>query len=346
MKKRLPFLLIIVVVLVIAFYFFYLKQGKKDDAVSASGIVEGIEVNIAPKIPGMISDICCNEGDIIEKGQVIVRLQSDDLKASVEQAVASVERAKAEVKVAEANVEAAKANIQNAEAEIKSSAADVERAQVRLEEAERELNRADSLLKEEIIAKELYDRRLSAYDSAVAELKSSKARLDASYSKKDATAAQSNTFISHLNSSKARLKESMANLSFSKARLNDTIISSPITGTLVYKAFEKGEIVSPGTTILTIVDTNNLYARIDVEETSIGLITLDGKAIVRAEGIPDKAFEGIVSEIGRHAEFATQRDVVRGRQDIKTFRVKIKLPEHGGLLKPGMTVLVEIPKKS
>jgi len=58
-----------------------------------------------------------------------------------------------------------------------------------------------------------------------------------------------------------------------------------------------------------------------------------------------KAFRGKVSEIGRYAEFATQRDVTRGRQDIKTFRVKIKIDDKEGILKPGMTVSVEIPKK-
>jgi hypothetical protein len=56
-------------------------------------------------------------------------------------------------------------------------------------------------------------------------------------------------------------------------------------------------------------------------------------------------FKGKVSELGRYAEFATQRDVTRGRQDIKTFRVKINIEDSAGLLKPGMTVEVEIPQK-
>jgi HlyD family secretion protein len=76
------------------------------------------------------------------------------------------------------------------------------------------------------------------------------------------------------------------------------------------------------------------------------LVALDSEAFIRAEGIPGKVFKGKVSEIGRYAEFATQRDVTRGRQDIKTFRVKVKVTDTGGVLKPGMTVEVEIPKKA
>jgi hypothetical protein len=51
-------------------------------------------------------------------------------------------------------------------------------------------------------------------------------------------------------------------------------------------------------------------------------------------------FKGTVSEMGRYAEFATQKDVSKGRQDIKTFKIKITVPDSGGFLKPGMTVQV------
>lgn len=63
------------------------------------------------------------------------------------------------------------------------------------------------------------------------------------------------------------------------------------------------------------------------------------------DGLPGRKFQGRVSEIGRYAEFATQRDVVRGREDIKTFRVKVRVDDPGGFLKPGMTVEVMISKQ-
>jgi multidrug resistance efflux pump len=345
MKKRLIIPGIILLTALAILVLFYTRKEKRSEIIQTTGNVEGVEVNLSAKVSGRISEICCNEGDKIKEGQTAIKLESDDLRASVEQAKAGVERAKAEVKVVESAIENSKANIQSAEAEIKSSEADQEKARAEMEEAKRKLDRANALYKEELISKESFEITTTNYDTSVATYMSSKARLTASYSKKDAAIAQLNTSRSELNSAKARLKESEANLSYNMSRYDDTTIITPISGTVVFKAMEKGETVSPGMTILTIVDMENLYVRADIEETLIGAVVLNSGAIIRAEGISDRVFKGKVSEIGRYAEFATQRDVTRGRQDIKTFRVKISIEDSAGLLKPGMTVEVEIPKK-
>jgi HlyD family secretion protein len=346
MKKRVIIFGLILLIAVTILVVFFARKGKKAENIQTTGIVEGIEVNLSPKVSGRISEICCDEGERVEKGQIVIKLESDDLRASVEQARAGVDKSKADVRVSESAIENAKANIQNAEAEIKSSEADVEKARAVMDDAKKKLDRATALYKEELISTDYYEIATTNYDTSVATYMASKARLAASHSKRDAAIAQVNSSISERNSAKARLKESEANLSYHMSKLNDAVIITPVSGTVIFRALEKGETVSPGTTILTIVDMDNLYIRVDVEETLIGSVAFDSKAIIRAEGIPDKVFKGKVSEIGRYAEFATQRDVTRGRQDIKTFRVKIKVTDTGGVLKPGMTVEVEIPKKA
>jgi HlyD family secretion protein len=314
--------------------------------IQTTGIVEGIEVNLSSKVSGRISEICCNEGDKVEKSRVVIKLESDDLLASVEQARAGVEQAKAAVMVAGSAIENAKAGIQNAEAEIKTSEAEIEKARAVMDEAKKKLERATSLYKEQLISTDSFEAATTNYDTSAATYMSSKAKLSASYAKRDAAIAQLNSSTSQLSSVKANLKVSEANLSYHISKLSDTIITTPVAGTVIFKALEKGETVSPGMTVVTVVDTDNLYARVDVEETLIGSVTLDSEAFIRAEGIPDKVFKGKVSEIGRYAEFATQRDITRGRQDIKTFRIKVRITDSQGLLKPGMTVEVEIPKKA
>ncbi|MBI5025787.1 MAG: HlyD family secretion protein [Nitrospirae bacterium] len=345
MKQRLIISAIILLIAVILFFVFYYQKDKRDETIRTAGIIEGLEVNLSSKVSGRISEICCNEGDKAEEGQIVIKLESEDLRAAVEQAMAGVERSKADVTASEAAIKNARANIRSAEAEIKSGEAEKEKARVQMEEAKRKMDRANALYKEELISKEAFEMATTNYDTSVATYNSSEAKLATAYSKRDAAVAQLNTAISQLASVKARLKESQANLSFHRSRLNDTIIMSPISGVVTFRALEEGEIVGPGVTILTIVDMDNLYVRADIEEALIGGVVLNSEAIIRVEGIPDKVFKGKVSEIGRYAEFATQRDVTRGRQDIKTFRVKIRLDETGGILKPGMTVEVEIPKK-
>ncbi|MEK7851937.1 MAG: efflux RND transporter periplasmic adaptor subunit, partial [Deltaproteobacteria bacterium] len=93
------------------------------------------------------------------------------------------------------------------------------------------------------------------------------------------------------------------------------------------------------------VDLEDLWVRADIEETLIGRVRVGEEAVISIDGMPGISFKGTVAEIGREADFATQRDVTRGRQDIKTFGVKIKTTDKTGALKPGMTVMVNIPRK-
>jgi HlyD family secretion protein len=346
MKKKVIILALVGLAAIAVLMVFYFQKGKRTDIIQTTGIVDGIEVNLSSKVSGRISEICCKEGDRVEKGQVVIKLESDDLKASVEQARAGVEQAKAAVMVAGSSIENAKAGVQNAEAEIRTSEADVEKARAVMDEAKSKLDRATALYKEELISTDSFEIAKTNYDTSVASSMASKAKLSASYAKRDAAVSQINSSVSQLNSAKANLKVSGANLSYHLSKLSDTIITTPVSGTVIFKAMEEGETVSPGLTVMTIVDTDNLYVRVDVEETLIGLVALGSEAFITAEGIHNKVFKGRVSEIGRYAEFATQRDVTRGRQDIKTFRIKIRVADSQGVLKPGMTVEVKIPKKA
>ena len=285
------------------------------------------------------------EGDEVTEGETIVELENDELKALFEQARAGVEKARADVSVSESAIEESKANIKGAEADIKNAEADVNKAQVQLEEAKRELTRQNKLYEQNFIPRQSLDIALTNVDTAVAIVKSSEAKLKAAFSKKEASLAQLKTTERQYHSALASLQQAEASLSFSKTRLEETIIKSPMSGTIVYKALEKGEIVSPGITILTIVDLNNLYVRVDIDESMVENIGLHSKAVIRTTGVLDRTVNGEVNKIGTYAEFATQKDLTRGRQDIKTFKVEISVDNSEGILKPGMTVNVEIFRK-
>jgi HlyD family secretion protein len=345
MKRRFILFALVVLIAAIVAIVLLLKRGQKSESIRTTGIVEGIEVNISTTVSGRILKEYCKEGDAAKEGDTLLEIESDDIRASVEQTVAGLEKAEADVRVAESAVEGSKANIKSAEADIQNAEAERESAQAQMEEAKREMERLSGLYKQGIIAKQSLDIAVTSHDRAAANYKASKAKVAAAHSKKDAAAAELKTAERRLTSAKAGFKQSTANLSFSRAKLAETIIKSPISGTVVFKALEKGETVSPGTTILTIIDLQNLYVRVDVEETLIGFITLNSEVKIRTEGSPENIFRGRVSEIGRYADFATQKDMTRGRQDIRTFKVKIVLEEQGRILKPGMTVEVEISKE-
>jgi HlyD family secretion protein len=337
---------LLILLLIFAAVFLYNSLTRRPMAtLRATGIIDGVEVNLSPKVAGRISWVCCREGDTVAAGQTAATLDSADLKASVEEATAGVERAKAEIRTAEAAIENAQSNAASAEADTKSAAADMERARAQMEESRREADRAKELFKKEYISREARDQLVSAYEANAASFDSSKEKLNSARSRKDAASSQLAVAESQLSASKASQKEAEAALDFSRAKLADTTIKTPVSGVIIFKSMEAGETVSPGVTIMTVVDLKSLYARVDVDETRIGGVELHGPATITVDGIPGRVFKGEVSEIGRYAEFATQRDVVRGREDIKTFRVKVRVEDPSGILKPGMTVEVSIPLK-
>jgi HlyD family secretion protein len=342
-KTAVPLLILLAVFA--ALYIYHAGTRRAEKSLKVTGIIDATEVNLSPKLAGRISWICCKEGDTVTEGQVAVTLESEDLKASVDQAAAAVERAEADIRTAESSIGNAKANMLSADADMKGAAADMARARTQMEESQREADRAKQLFEKGFISRESRDQLVAAYDANTAAYGSAREKLNSARARKDAAVSQLNVAVSQLNSSKAMRKEADASLNFSKAKLADTVIKTPVTGTVIFKSMETGETVSPGVTIMTIVDLNGLYARVDIDETKIGGVTLNSPAFVSVEGLPGKVFKGRISEIGRYGEFATQRDVVRGREDIKTFRVKIRVEDPEKLLKPGMTVEVEIPKK-
>ena len=139
---------------------------------------------------------------------------------------------------------------------------------------------------------------------------------------------------------RASVKQSEAALKVAKTNLGDTVITATLSGVVTLKAFEPGEMVPAGATVLTVIDLSDIWVRVDVEETAVSKIKLDDVVRIKVDGLPNEEFKGRVSEINSEGEFATQRDVRRGRQDIKTFRVKVRIDEPKGMLKQGMTATV------
>jgi HlyD family secretion protein len=138
----------------------------------------------------------------------------------------------------------------------------------------------------------------------------------------------------------ASVKQAQAALKVAGTNLEDTVVHPTLSGVVTLRAFEPGEMVSAGSTVLTVVDLSDIWVRVDVEETVVSRIKLGDAVSIKIDSLPGQEFGGHVSEINSEGEFATQRDVKRGRQDIKTYRVKVKLDEPKGMLKEGMTATV------
>lgn len=315
------------------------------DFIRSNGTVEGDEVNITSKIEGRISRIYYNEGDTVDKGNMLLQLADEDLLAKVNLGKATLEKARAEVLVASANVQNMQAGIDNAAADIRSAEADLQKSGAQKKDADRHLQQMRDLYENKVVAREYLDGALTAYDAAVAAEKAARAKVGSAKARYQETIAQKAMAENQLHSAQAGVHQAESDLDYQKAIYGETVIRSPISGTVVYKALMEGEFVGPGMTILTIVDLNRLTVRIDLDESIISRIHIGSRAIIRAPGDKDHPADGVVSAINPYADFATQKDVKGGRQDIKTFRVTVAIQDDSHKFHPGMTAAVQISKQ-
>ncbi|NOZ67954.1 MAG: HlyD family efflux transporter periplasmic adaptor subunit [Deferribacteres bacterium] len=318
-----------------------LKAARQQGPPEFSGTVQAREINAGSRIPGKIQRILVREGDSVNRGDVLVQLENREAAAALQGAEAELEAAGGRLKEARARLETARKRYIAAEKQADVSRAEYERMKITLEQARREMKRMQGLYEKGFVSKQELDIKQTAYNEAKALLSAAGSRVALARAELDVAASVVKTAELQIGTLKSRVREAGALVSLRRAQYEDTVITAPGRGVVVYRAFEEGETVAPYTTILTIVDMNDRWIRIDVDETYLPEIKPGAAAVIEAAGT-DRKFRGRVFSIAREAEFATQRDVTRGRQDIKTFAVKLRVDDPDGVLKPGMTVRVRI----
>ena len=121
-------------------------------------------------------------------------------------------------------------------------------------------------------------------------------------------------------------------------------IYAPLDGVVVRsRAARQGEVLQAGEPIVTILDVDHLWVQADVEESYIDLIALGQNLMIRLPS--GNTLEGVVFFKGVENDFATQRDVSRTKRDIKTFSIKVAIPNSGRRLISGMTATVLLPRR-
>lgn len=164
------------------------------------------------------------------------------------------------------------------------------------------------------------------------------------FKKKVASAEARDDAVTQVELARARLQSAQAQVGYYEDQLHDTEIRSPIDGVIVDKVLEVGEWVTPGTPILTVDDLSTIWARVDVQETNLASLHVGEPAQVTLPGNPPTVLPGRIMAIGLEAQFATERDVRRGRQDIRTFYVKVRVLQDSQEAKPGMTAEVSFER--
>ena len=157
---------------------YYYWQHRDADALPpgfarGNGRIEAVEIDIATKTPGRIREILVNEGDFVTAGQVLARMDTEQLQAQRRQAEAQLQRATI-------NVETAKSLVNQREAERRAAEAVVDQRIAQLDTTSRKLDRSEQLIKSNAVSQQVLDDDRSANATAKAALAAAQAQVAAS----------------------------------------------------------------------------------------------------------------------------------------------------------------------
>jgi len=127
-------------------------------------------------------------------------------------------------------------------------------------------------------------------------------------------------------------------------RLSYSEVRAPVDGIVDIRAAREGEVVNAGQPIITLINPDDFWVRVDIEETYIDRIRLGDQLKVRLPSGEERM--GTVFYRAMDASFATQRDVSRTKRDIKTFEIRLRLDNSDRRLAVGMTTYIELPVAS
>lgn len=345
MRKRLP--LIVLVVAIAAGVGYYIVAARPP-ALTLTGIVTTNDVIVSPQIGGQLASLLVKEGDQVQPGQLLAMIAPDELRADVRYSESSAAALGSQVQESEAALRFQQQQmtdqIRQAEATLASTVAQQRATAADLENARLVFERNQKLSAEGVTTAEALDQSRTAYDAA-------KARVDALNQQVDAqraavALARSNAEqVSERRSQVAATEHQRAAASAQRTkadvRLAYSEIKAPIAGIVDVLASRQGEVVTPGQPIVTLVNPDDLWVRVDVEETYIDGVRIGDRLTVRLPSGVER--EGTVFYRGADASFATQRDVSRTKRDIKTFEVRLRVDNSDRRLALGMTTYVLLP---
>ena len=310
-----------------------------------TGIVTTNDVVVSPQVGGQIGRLLVKEGDAVVREQLIAVITPDELAADRTYYAQSAEGATSQVKQSEAALryqeQQTRDQIRQAEAMLASTEAQRAAAEADLEIARLSFERSQRLVKEQLISVEQFDQARTSYQGAVAKVDSLKKQADAqraAVALARSTAEQIAMKRHQLEANQRQEAAATAQQRKAEVRLAYTEIRAPIEGIVDVRAVRPGEVVSAGQPIVSLINPDDLWVRVDVEETYIDRVRLGDRLTVRLPSGVE--CPGVVFFRGADAAFATQRDVSRTKRDIKTFEVRLRVDNRDRRLAVGMTAYV------
>ncbi|MGI2171872.1 HlyD family secretion protein [Shewanella sp. MF05960] len=200
----------------------------------------------------------------------------------------------------------AEANVASAESQVASALATIEQAKAEEVLTEQELSRARALVKDNHISKETYDTRVSQVAVAKAALQAAKAGLV--YRERMVDAVRAST------------KEI-------QTQIDDCVLKSPVTGRVIYRLAEPGEVLGSGGKVLTMINLADVYMEIFVPSAPANRIAIGAEARIKLD-VLDYTIPASVSFVSPESQFTPKQVETLSEREKLMFRVKVRIPQY------------------
>ncbi len=274
-----------------------------------SGNIEAHQAVLGFKtVQSSVVELPFDEGQWVEKGTLIARLDDSDYRQQVSVNQAALEMQKRQLA-------AAKKNLTAAQRTVEFDAAD-------LEFRDAEYKRAAFLLEKGAGTVEQRDQAYAAFRQATA------AHLR--------DQALANAAERQVELAQASIRNAEETLKLSEIILGYTVLRAPFSGVIQVRQAELGEIMVPGTPVVTLSDLDHVWLRAYINETDIGKVRYNQSATVTTDTYPDKAYKGRVTFISSNAEFTPKSVETHAERVTLVYRIRIDIYNPTHELVPGM----------
>ncbi len=289
------------------------------------GEVDATQVNLAVKIAGRVSEVFIKEGQSVEKGASLLKLDSPEIDARLQQAASSE-------KAASAQRDKAYAGARNQEV---AAAMNLWiQSQEVAELAEKTYRRINNLFADGIVPGQKRDEAEAKWKAASAAAAAARSQYDMALEgtrKEDRQAAT------------ALVNQAQGAVSEVKSYLKETSLESPLDGEVIHVLAKPGEIVSPGYPLVTILDLDDIWVTFNLREDRLAGMRMGVVFPVSAPALGNGKFDVKISYISALGDFATWRATsASGGFDLKTFEVRARPLEKIEGLRPGMSIIVPV----
>jgi HlyD family secretion protein len=320
MKRLIPVLILLAAAIAAGVYYYprFVRKPAPANQLTLSGNIEAHESLVSFKVQGRIVDLPVEEGQQVEQGALLARLEDADSKQKVRIDQANVGVRESDLALTLAGTR---------EQEVKAAQQTMIDAQADLEEKKLDNDRAQRLFSKDEVSAQDRDLAATALKRAEAIFKAAQQRLSEAVEgsrKEDIAIARAN------------LNEASANLGLSQVNLAYAILRAPSTGVITLRQAELGEVVAPGSPVATLADLDHIWLRAYIAETDLGSIHWGQEATVTTDTYPGKLYHGHISFISSNAEFTPKSVQTYKERVTLVYRIKIDIDNPNHELKPGM----------